>query len=41
MQVTTLGLRPVLSEWSSSCDEMREVVNSVLLAVSLRRAAGR
>lgn len=30
MQVTTRGLRPVEREWSSSCDEMREVTNSVL-----------
>jgi hypothetical protein len=32
MQVTTRGLRPVLSEWSSRLDEMRAVVNSVLEA---------
>jgi hypothetical protein len=33
MQVTTRGLRPVESEWSSSCEEMRAVVNSVSAAV--------
>jgi len=33
MQVTTRGLRPVESECSSSCEEMRDVVNSVSAAV--------
>ena len=33
MAVTTRGLRPVVSPWSSMLDEMRAVVNSVSAAV--------
>jgi len=34
MQVTTRGLRPVLRLWSSSWEEIKAVVNSVLLVGS-------
>ena len=35
MQVTTRGLRPVLRLWSSSWEEIKAVVNSVLLVDSV------
>lgn len=35
MQVTTRGLRPVLRLWSSSWEEIKAVVNSVLLVGSV------